>query len=217
MPSLTNHLTPELIRKFALRYVLYILLLSVLSPLLVNDFFAQGISVMGRVFEADMPEFTRSFELSKEAAHPLNARITIVNPSLLNPDGSGPVRHLDFDALGFFWSPIAFMMSLFLASPFPWKRRFLCILVGIPLMLCASYWEMRFLIWDESSSIGLAWISPEWRELVTALRGILGYTMGSSFAISIWLSAIWGYAQPSPSSSQASTSKRSGKEHSTLS
>jgi len=207
MSDLSNHLTTELIRKFALRYVLYILLLSVLSPLLVSDFFAQGISVMGRVFEADMPEFTRSFELSKEEAHSLNARITIVNPSMINPDGSGPVRHLDFDALGFFWSPIAFMMSLFLASPFPWKRRLLCILVGTPLMFCASYLQMRFLIWDESSYIGLEWISSEWREVVTALRGTLIYTMGSSFAISIWLSTIWGYAQPSQSSTRPRTRK----------
>jgi len=189
-------MTPELIRKFALRYVLYILLLSILSPLLFTVFFAKGISVMGWLFETNTPAITRSFELSKEAAHPLNARITIVNPSLLNPDGSGPVRHLDFDALGFFWSPIAFMMSFFLASPFPWKRRLLCILVGIPLMLYASYLQMRFLIWDESSYIGLVWISPEWRELITVLRGISNYVV-CTLGISIWLSAIWGYGQPS--------------------
>jgi hypothetical protein len=197
VPSLSDHMTPELIRKFALRYVLYILLLSILSPLLFTVFFAKGISVMGRLFETNTPAITRSFELSKESAHPLNARITIINSSLLNPDGSGPERHLDFDALGVFWSPCAFMMSLFLASPFPWKRRFLYILVGIPLMLCASYLQVRFLIWDESSYIGLVWISPEWRELVTVLRGISNYTVVCTLGISIWLSAIWGYGQPS--------------------
>jgi len=162
---------------------------------------------MGRVFEADMPEFTRSFELSKEAVHSLNSRITIVNPSMINPDGSGPVRHLDFDAFGFFWSPIAFMMSLFLASPFPWKRRLLYILVGTPLMFCASYLQMRLLIWDESSYIGLEWISSEWREVVTKLRESLIYTIGSSFTLSIWLSTIWGYAQHSQSSTRSRTRK----------
>jgi hypothetical protein len=190
MLVVNSFLKRDKIRGFALRFLLYSIILFLLGPWLFPDVFTSGIMVAGRAFEHESPHSARSFGLAKEAGHSLNARIIIVNPSLLNPDGSGPERHLDFDAIGVFWSPCALILSLFLASPFSWKWRILGILVGIPLLLIAIYLEMRFLIWDESSFIGLASIPEYLRGCMTVLRRIVMFTIGCTFPISLWLTAI---------------------------
>jgi hypothetical protein len=179
-----------LIGKFALRYFLFTLLLSIALPLLFSDVFEGGIAVIGHAFVKDTPYCSISFEMSNDPAHPLNARISIVNPLLLKADGSGPVRNLDFDALGIFWSPVALMISLFLSSPSAWKKRSIGILTGILLMAPALYLYMRFLIWDESSYLELTKVSTQWRELITDFRRILGLIMSCSLAVSIWLTII---------------------------
>jgi hypothetical protein len=188
MTILIDHLSPSMIGRFALRYFLFTLLLAIVLPLLFSDVFEGGIAMIGHAFVKDTPSYSTSFEMSNDPAHPLNARISIVNPLLLKSDGSGPVRNLDFDALGVFWSPVALMISLFLSSPCTWKKRSLGILVGILLMAPALYLYMRFLIWDESSYIELTAVSWKWREWVTDIRRILGIIMSCSLAVSIWFS-----------------------------
>jgi hypothetical protein len=190
MHALTDNLSSGLIGKFALRYFLFTLLLAIALPLLFSHVFEGGIAIIGHAFVKDTPSCSISFEMSKDPAHPLNARISIVNPLLLKADGSGPVRNLDFDAIGVFWSPIALMISLFLSSPCAWKKRSLGILAGILLMAPALYLYMRFLVWDESSYIELTEVSTQWREWITDFRRILGLIMSCSLAVSIWLTII---------------------------
>jgi len=195
MTILIDHLSPGVVGRFALRYFLSTLVLAIVLPLLFSDFFEGGIAMIGRAFVTDTPNYSTSFEISRDPAHPLNARFSIVNQCLLNPDGSGPIRNLDFDALGVFWSPVVLMISLFLSSPFSRKKRLVWILWGLVLMAAALYLYMRFLIWDESSYIELTVVPPDWRESITDFRRILGLITGCTLAVSIWLTALLARAQ----------------------
>ena len=93
-----------------------------------------------------------SFPSGDPAGDPVNARIQVVNPSLMKPDGSGPVRNVDFDAAGF-WRCTALLLAMVLATPFPWKRRvrnLAASLAGCYLLALAILW---FTVWRESCAL----------------------------------------------------------------
>ena len=72
-----------------------------------------------------------SFETLGQGDDSIDTRVVIVNEALMKPDGSGPVRNLDIGTRGFGSMPLAFLISLILASPVPWPRRSKAVMWGI--------------------------------------------------------------------------------------
>jgi len=95
------------------------------------------------------------------------ARIEIANRARLKPDGSGLVRNVDFDVRGFGWKPIALLMALVLASPLPWGRRLVALCWGLFWVQLVMMGLFAFVIWNESSEIGLVTMSPFWKNLAS--------------------------------------------------
>ena len=101
-----------------------------------------------------------------KSVRPTSARIEIANRALLKPDGSGPIRNLDFDVrLG--WDPTALLIALVLASPLPWKRRLTALCWGIFWVQVAAMVFLAVAIWNESSEIGLVTMSPFWKSIAS--------------------------------------------------
>ncbi len=100
-----------------------------------------------------------------KAARATFMRIEIANRSLLQPDGSGPVRNLDFDVRRLGWMPPALLIALVLASPLPWKRRVVALCWGVLWVQLVVMTFLAFAIWNESSEVGLVTMSPFWKAI----------------------------------------------------
>jgi len=104
-------------------------------------------------------------ESPDKSVRPTYARVEIANRERLKLDGSGPVRNLDFDVRGLGWKPTALLIALVLASPLPWKRRLTALCSGLLWIQFAVMGFLAFAIWNESSEIGLATMSPYWKAI----------------------------------------------------
>lgn len=102
-----------------------------------------------------------------QSLRPTFMRIEIANGDLLKPDGSGPVRNLDFDMRGLGWKSTALLVALVLATPLPWKRRLAALGWGILWVQLIVMGFLAFAIWNESSEIGLVTMSPFWKSLAS--------------------------------------------------
>lgn len=130
-----------------------------------------------------------SFPSGDPQGDPVCARIQIADLSLLKPDGSGPVRNLDFDA-GDFWRCTALLVALVLSTPFPWKRRILSLagaLIIYYLIVLAGLW---FIVWRESCTL-LPGFESKWmdRPLETAELGLFAqFTI--AIPVLVWALAV---------------------------
>ena len=169
------------------RFALFYLLLAIPWPFMTGGYM-EGVRKLGAtIFSRTDVRSSVSFELLDDPRHLFNARITIINPALIKPDGSGPVRNLDFDSRSILWNPCAILLSLLLATPVSWNRRLRGIALGMPFLLFVIYLFVRFLIWDESSEIGLAEFSPLVKISVDTLRQILVMDSGLVIPVILWI------------------------------
>jgi hypothetical protein len=126
-------------------------------------------------------------EFSRDPGHPLNARITIVAPALMNPDGSGPVRNVDFDALGVFWGPMAAFLALSIAYRSRESQRLPLFLGGLILLLTFGLWNFHFVLWDEARQLHLPpparWVG----ETIGSLRSIFGMLATACLPFALWV------------------------------
>lgn len=131
-------------------------------------------AVGGFVFTRDSGERdVRFVPSSREILSPTLARIEIVNRSLMHPDGSGPVRQLDFDAFKLAWQPCAFLIALVVATPLPWSRRLRALGWGLLVVHGVIVLCLAFVIWRESAEVELVSLSPFWSDL--AARWQVGF------------------------------------------
>ena len=179
--------TAPLIRRFLLRFLLIYVVIAILGPACMPRIYEGVLTVAGKAFECDRPDCERIFEFSEDPGHPLNARITIVDPSLMNPDGSGPVRNVDFDALGVFWGPMAAFFSLSLAFRIKDRHRGLLFLGGLVLLLGIVFWNFHFVLWDEARQLYQP-LPPPWvGETIRSLRSLSGMLATGCLPFALWV------------------------------
>lgn len=119
----------------------------------------------------------------------VTARIEIANRRHMSIDGSGPVRHLDFDLQRLAWTPTTLLIALILATPIAGKRKLFALAGGLlalqaVLMACLSLAILR-----ESSEIGLVSLSPFWKSTISTFQMNVLSTITIAAPLAIWVIA----------------------------
>jgi hypothetical protein len=177
--------------QLSLRFVaLYAVLLvpwPVLNDVAVDYLRALGAAVYGGI--GDRRELDFQSLPAAQPAHEL--RVVIVNRSLMNQDGAGPVRNLDFDAAGLVLRPLALIGALMICTPIPWRRR-------VKAFLWCVLWEqiivvgvLGFCIWNESSDISLVALSPFGKEVASSVRQMLVAQLDLAIPILLWIGVLF--------------------------
>ncbi len=143
----------RLARAFAL-FALLLLILTAPWPG-VPRLAGEGLAALGRMVWV-VPWGGLEVEFQAKPAEEGRAgplHLEIFSRRLAAPDGSGPVRNVDFDAAGFWWLPTAFLFALIFASPVPWRDK---LRVFPAAMLClqgALLFLLAFVIWREAGHL----------------------------------------------------------------
>jgi hypothetical protein len=144
---------------------------------------ALGDSIYGRIGERRELDF----ESASTTERPYGLRVVIVNRSLMDSAGSGPVRNLDLDAAGLLARPMALIIALIACTPASWKRR-------LTALLWCMVWEqiivlcfLGFCIWTESSELSLVTLTPFWKRLAMDAREMLVAQLGLGIPIFLWI------------------------------
>lgn len=175
------------IAAFAGKFLALYLLLAIPWPFITQSYRDLGKNVGQALFNSQNSSREISFDMGKNPQRPFDARITIVNPAILQPDGSGPVRNLDFDTRGVCWSPFALLIALVVASPVSWKRRWQALAISLPLLFILNLGLLNFCIWDESSEINLVTLTPFWKEVASTLRLLIPACFSLAAPLTFWL------------------------------
>jgi len=138
---------------FFVSFVTIYLLLVVPWPGFQSDWEVFFLGISRSLLSTLLPglELT-SFPTGHPQGNGVCARIQIANLSLMKPDGSGPVRNMDFDAGGF-WRCMAMLLALGLSTQIPWRNRLQRLALSLAVfwfILLASLW---FITWRESCTI----------------------------------------------------------------
>lgn len=185
--SASHPRTAPLIRRFLMRFLLIYVVIAILGPACMPRLYERGLTAAGKAFECNRPECERTFEFSEDTGHPLNARITIVDTSLMNPDGSGPVRNVDFDALGVFWGPTAAFLSLTLAFRSKDRQRRNLFVVSLIFLQTVAFVNFHFVLWDEARQLHLP-LPPPWVvETIRSLRSLSGMLAAGCLPFALWM------------------------------
>ena len=178
-----SSLTVFLVR-LALAYVLLLLPWPGLSEACGLYFRTVGQTVLARESE----QYSLTFEAPKKnSPRPQDSLIAIVNLDLMAPDGSGPVRHLNFDTRDLGWKPLALLIALILASPLAWRRRLRALLLGA---LCSHGFMLLTLgvaTWNEAMEIGLVTLTPFWKAVAVACKELLTRQITLVVPVLIWI------------------------------
>ncbi len=81
--------------------------------------------------------------------------VTMANRDRLDASGNGPLIRLGLDSWQVGWKPTALSISLSLATPIPWRRRFSALFWSVCLTQCFIFFSLGFFIWNESTRISL--------------------------------------------------------------
>jgi hypothetical protein len=126
--------------------------------------------------------------------HPLDTRITLVNPIAALPDGRLRTVMLDLDMRGIGWIPTAFLAALVVATPIPWGRRGKALAVGMCaiqafILLSIAVHILRYS--DAAEGIGVLALGAPWKGAVDGLDETLINQLGAGFlaATCAWLMA----------------------------
>jgi exosortase/archaeosortase family protein len=136
-------------------------------------------------------------EVKFEAPDSRNTRAVIVNRALMNPDGSGPVRNLDFNSCGFLWRPLSLLLVLIFATPMSLRCQMLSLALGGYCLLGCLLIALGFAIWNESTAVSLVTLSPFWKDFADQLQVTLVQLATLAAPVFVWLWAVFPWLQPS--------------------
>jgi len=177
------------IRRFVIRFALAYVLLILPWPgfhAAYSDYFR---AFGGMVFAEQTERSEITFETARDSPRRDQTRVVIVNKALMNYDGSGPVRNLEFDAHSVGWRPIALLTALIFATPISSRRRIRALVFGT---LGIHVFLLLFLvvgIWSEANELPLAIfapVTPFWKEVATGARRLLISQIGLFLPVLVW-------------------------------
>ena len=171
------------------RFLVVYVLLSIPWPGFTQAYSACFRAVTGAIFTRFSGSNELTFEkLEGNQPHQWDTRIEIANPVLMHPDGSGPVRDVDFGAHGFGWRPMAMLIALVITTPLPWPRRRRVLLVGAISLHVFILFSLGVWIWVESAELALVTLTPFWQAAATGADLLLGQ-LGLGIPLLIWFLA----------------------------
>ncbi len=138
---------PNLLVRFLCRFVLVYALLLMPWAGWSRTYGAYFRAMCSSVFTSPNGALAVLFEPSRQSSDTV---MVVADRSLLDANGSGPVRNVNVDASGF-WRSTALLMALILATPVSWARRGWALLWGLAGMHCILLLSIAFLIWNEST------------------------------------------------------------------
>jgi exosortase/archaeosortase family protein len=117
------------------------------------------------------PEGNREITFEAQDAH--TTRLMVVNRSLMNPDGSGPVRNLDLNTIAFLWRPFALLLALAIGTCINTRDRLWAL--GLALLCLAVYLVavLVFALWHESTEVSLVTLSPNWKAAAIEVQAVM--------------------------------------------
>ena len=176
------------LKKILIRFALIYVLLLLPWPGFREAYGAYFRAFGGMVFAGQTERSEVTFETpERNSPRPQDSRIVIVNNALMNYDGSGPVRNLDFDAHAVGWRPIALLAALVIATPLPWGRRIRAVVLGALAMHLYVLLFLFVAIWNESTEISLMTLTPFWKTAVSGLKGVMVSQLALCLPVLIWV------------------------------
>jgi hypothetical protein len=178
------------IRRFLLRFALVYVLLLLPWPGFHAAFNAYFRAFGGMIFAGQTEHSEITFETAKDSHCPNQTRVVIVNNALMNYDGSGPVRNLDFDAHAIGWRPIALLAALIYATPISWGRRTRAFAFGAIGIHAFLIFFLAVGIWSEANELPLAFfvpVTPFWKAVATGVRTVVVAQIGLFIPVLVWI------------------------------
>ena len=127
------------------------------------------------------------FENLKRGDHLNYTRVVIVNPALMKPDGSGPVRNLDIGTRGFGSASLALLAGLIRASPVSWSRRGRALLWAVFWHQVLVFGTLGYCIWLDSAEVGLVHLTAAGKELATGIKNIQAGALAVAVPVVLWV------------------------------
>jgi hypothetical protein len=118
---------------------------------------------------------------------PDDTRVVIVNRNLMAPDGSGPVRNLDLELGRIGANSAALLLALIVSTPISWRRREWAMLVGLFLLHASILGLLQYLIWRESSEIGLVALSGTMKGVMAGFGEAWVRQLNVTVPVLIWV------------------------------
>lgn len=118
-------------------------------------------------------------------------RVVIVNPALMNPDGSGPVRNMDIGTRGFGSASLGLLVGLIFASPISWSRRGKALLWGVLWHQVWVFGTLGYCIWLDSSEVGLVPLTASGKELAIGIKNIQAGALVVTVPVMLWVLVIF--------------------------
>ncbi len=180
----------KLIAGFLWRFALLFGLLIVPWPGF-NAAYGRYFRALGQlVFARDSGRRLVHFEpVPPQLAHVLDTRIALANRDQPDRHGTIPGRYLELDTRGVGWVPTALVVALVLATPVPWRRRSLALLLGLLAVHGFVLFSVAVYIWNNSAELSLLTLSPFWKQTAEGLEETLITQLGASFVVPvlIWI------------------------------
>jgi exosortase/archaeosortase family protein len=173
----------RLIPVFLQRFTLVFGLLLVPWPGL-TDWCGQALRSAGALVFTT-PKGAREITFEPQGAH--GTRIVIANRKLLNGDGSGLVRNLDFNTRSVLWRPCGLLLALVMVTPMSTRRRLRALGLGEILLILYVLLAFYFTIWNESTEVSLTTLSPFWKSVANAAETSLMEKLSLAIPVLIWL------------------------------
>jgi len=172
---------------FLIRFTLLFVILNVPWPGF-HDADSACFRAFGSMVFTGTPERSQiTFEAPESCSpRPHDTRVVIVNNALINNDGSGPVRNLDFDAIAIGWRPLALLVTLIVSTPLPWRRRVRALVFGTLGLHAFFLVFLGVAIWNESTEVSLVTLTPFWKSALNGFRTMFTSQLGLCLPVLIW-------------------------------
>ena len=162
--------------------LLYVLLLLPWPGL--NAAYGRFFRFLGNAaFGSQGPERIVTFAPSPSAAMIVPVRVTLANPARADPEGRAPARIVDLDARGIGWVPTALFSALVVATPIPWRRRFVALGLGMLLIHAFILFSVGAYLMNPAATIALVKLGPVVKAVFDGLGETLVTQLGASFVV----------------------------------
>jgi len=142
----------------------------------------------GMVFAGENVQSEVTFEpAGPNSLRPKDTRVVIVNKALMNYDGSGPVRNLNFDAVAVGWRPLALLAALIIATPISWRRRIRALAFGTFGLHAFLLLFLGVAIWNEATEVSLVTLTPFWKSVASGFKAIMTSQLNLCLPVLIWV------------------------------